>query len=274
MPVAMKESEKKMKKVVLILVILALFAGCSAPQKEEAKVLKVGASPVPHGDILKFIQDDLKKEGYELEIVEFTDYVLPNLALEEGDLAANFFQHVPYLDNFNAERGTHLISAGGVHIEPIGLYSANLTSLDELGDKAQVLIPGDATNGGRSLLLLEKLGLIKLKQDVGLSATPQDIIENPKNLVFKEMEAAQIPQALEDADLAAINTNYVLSAGLDPERALVHEEGKDNPYANILAIREADKDAAFVKVLLKVLQSEKVKKFLEEEYKGAILPAF
>ncbi len=267
-----KESERKMKKIFLFVVILSLLVGCSA--KEESESIKIGASPVPHGDILNFVKEDLEKEGYEVEIVEFTDYVLPNLALEEGDLDANFFQHVPYLDNFNEERGTSLVSVGGVHIEPIGIYSSKYASLEELQEGDLVVIPSDATNGGRSLLLLEKQGLIGLKDGVGLSATPLDIEDNPLNLEFKELEAAQIPGVLVDAAIATINTNYALGAELDPRDALAQEEGVDNPYANIVAVKKGRESEAFVKAILKVLQSDKVKTFLEEKYEGAILPAF
>lgn len=262
-----------MKKILAVLLLLLVLAGCSN-QSKELTTIKVGASPVPHADILASIKDVLKDKGFDLEIVEFTDYVLPNLALEEGDLAANFFQHKPYLDNFNDERGTKLVAVGDVHIEPIGLYSDVYSSLDELEDGALVLIPGDATNGGRSLVLLENLGLIGLEEGVGIGATPLDIVDNPKNLVFKELEAAQIPNALDSAKLAAINTNYALGADLDPKDALAQEEGVDNPYANVLAVREGDENEDFVKALLEALQSAAVKKFLEEEYDGAILPAF
>ncbi len=284
------------KYITLGLILLLLLAGCGANEtpattetteateevtekaeeatSEEVKTLRIGASPVPHADILKVIEEDLLEKGYKLEIVEFTDYVLPNLSLDEGDLEANFFQHKPYLENFNEERGTKLVSAGDVHVEPIGLYSASLNSLDDVKDGDVVALPGDATNGGRSLLLLEQVGLIKLKEGVGLTATVQDVEENPKNLSFKELEAAQIPRALDDVALAAINTNYALAAELDPKEALATEEAKDNPYANALVVREEDKDAEFVKVLVELLQSDKVKEFIETEYQGAILAAF
>lgn len=261
-----------MKKIILIVFALLVFVGCST--SSENATIKVGVSPVPHAEIFEFIKEDFEKKGYDLEIIEFTDYVLPNLALEEGDLDANFFQHLPYLENFNEERKTDLVSVGGVHIEPIGLYSDKLSSFDGLEDGSLVVIPGDATNGGRSLFLLEKLGLISLDQSKGINVTPQDITDNPKNLTFKEMEAAQIPGVLQDADLATINTNYALGAGLDPKDALAQEEGKDNPYANILAVKRGKEKEAFVADLLEVLQSEKVKNFLDETYGGSILPAF
>lgn len=266
-----------MKKLVtLSLLLLLLVVGCGTKESTSTDLqkLRIGVSPVPHGDIVKLVQEDLKEKGYELEIVEFTDYVLPNLSLDEGDLEANFFQHKPYLENFNKERGTKLLAVGDIHVEPIGLYSSKLTSLEELKEGDTIALPGDATNGARSLLLLEKQGLIGLKEGADLSATLQDIVENPKKLQFKELEAAQIPRALDDVSLAAINTNYALAANLDPKKALATEEAKDNPYANALVVKEADKDKPFVKDLLEALQSEKVKEFIEKEYKGAILPAF
>ena len=267
-----------MKKIItLVLILLLLLVGCGGKEGSaagEPQKLRIGVSPVPHGDIVRVVQEDLKEKGIELEIVEFSDYVLPNLSLDEGDLEANFFQHKPYLEHFNKERGTKLLAVGDIHLEPIGLYSSKLKSLHELKEGDTIALPGDATNGGRSLLLLEKQGLLKLKEGIGLTATVQDIEENSKKLVFKELEAAQIPRALDDVALAAINTNYALAAELDPKSALATEEAKDNPYANAIVIKEKDKDAAFVKTLVDALQSEKVKEFIEKEYKGAILPAF
>lgn len=262
-----------MKKILALILALVFLVACSAPAADQT-VIRVGASPVPHGDILEAVKDDLKEKGFELKILEFTDYVQPNLALDEGDLEANFFQHKPYLDNFNEERGTKVVAVADIHIEPIGLYSSKYDSLDDLEDGALIIIPGDATNGGRSLVLLESLGLISLKEGTGIGATPQDIVDNPKNLDFKELEAAQIPRSLEDAGLAAINTNYALGAELDPRDALAQEEALDNPYANVIAVKEGQEGEDFVKALIEALQSDKVKSFLEEEYEGAILPAF
>lgn len=241
----------------------------------ETTKLVVGASPVPHAEILKFIAPTLKEQGVELEIKEFTDYVLPNTQLNEKQLDANFFQHKPYLDSQNEERGMSLVSVGNVHIEPFGAYSKKIKSVDELADGATIAIPNDATNGGRALLLLEKQGLIKLKEDAGLEATKKDIVENTKNLTFKELEAAMLPRVLDEVDLALINTNYALEAGLNPSEDALFIEDKDSPYANILVAREDNKDSDAIKKLLAALQSDQVKQFIEDNYKDAgIVPAF
>lgn len=241
----------------------------------ETTKLVVGASAVPHAEILKFIAPTLKEQGVELEIKEFTDYVLPNTQLNEKQLDANFFQHKPYLDSQNEERGMNLVSVGNVHIEPFGAYSKKITSVDELADGATIAIPNDATNGGRALLLLEKQGLIKLKENAGLEASKKDIVENTKNLNFKELEAAMLPRVLDEVDLALINTNYALEAGLNPTEDALFIEDKDSPYANVLVAREDNKDSDAIKKLMSALQSDQVKQFIEETYKDAgIVPAF
>ena len=283
-----------MKKVFLVLALVSLvtlLGACgSKPEATdnntqgtesngsavtETTKLVVGASPVPHAEILKFIAPTLKEQGVELEIKEFTDYVLPNTQLNEKQLDANFFQHKPYLDSQNVERGMSLVSVGNVHIEPFGAYSKKIKSVDDLADGATIAIPNDATNGGRALLLLEKQGLIKLKEDAGLEATKKDIVENTKNLTFKELEAAMLPRVLDEVDLALINTNYALEAGLNPSEDALFIEDKDSPYANILVAREDNKDSDSIKKLLAALQSDQVKQFIEDNYKDAgIVPAF
>ncbi|MGZ9585351.1 MetQ/NlpA family ABC transporter substrate-binding protein [Paenibacillus marinisediminis] len=277
-----------MKKglVVLVLVsLVTLLAACGSKPEEsngangastgsETTKLVVGASPMPHADILKLVAPKLKEQGIELEIKEFTDYVIPNTQLYEKQLDANFFQHKPYLDEQNAEKGMNLVSVGNVHIEPFGGYSKKIKSLDELTDGATIAIPNDATNGGRALLLLEKQGVIKLKDGAGLNATKRDIVENPKNIEFKEVEAAMLPRVLDEVELALINTNYALQAGLNPMEDALFIEDKDSPYANILVAREDNKDSDAIKKLVAALQSDEVKQFIETEYKGAIVPAF
>lgn len=275
-----------MKKVFLVLALVSLvtlLGACgSKPEADgtssagsETTTLVVGASPVPHAEILKQIAPTLKEQGIELEIKEFTDYVLPNTQLNEKQLDANFFQHKPYLDAQNEERGMNLVSVGNVHVEPFGAYSKKITSADQIADGATIAIPNDATNGGRALLLLEKQGLIKLKDDVGLTATKKDIVENAKNLNFKELEAAMLPRVLDEVDLALINTNYALEAGLNPSEDALFIEDKDSPYANILTAREDNKDSDAIKKLMAALQSDQVKQLIEEEYKDAgIVPAF
>ena len=236
--------------------------------------LKIGATPVPHAELLAEIKPDLKEQGINLEIVEFNDYVQPNIALNDKELDANFFQHEPYLNDFVKEhKDVKLKNAGGVHIEPMGIYSKKIKDLKELADGATVSIPNDPTNGGRSLLLLQKAGLLKLKDGVNETATVQDIAENPKNLVIQEVEAAQLPRTLEDVDISIINTNFAMNADLNPMKDALFIEDKTSPYVNIIAVRE-DENRDEIKTLVKSLQSDKVKKFIEDKYKGAIVPAF
>ncbi len=240
----------------------------------EPVTLKVGASPNPHAQILEHIKPALEAEGVNLEIVEFTDYILPNTQLNEKELDANFFQHQPYLDDQNSKQGTDLVGVAKVHVEPFGAYSKKITSIDELQDGATVAIPNDPTNGGRALLLLEKQGLIKLKADAGITATVGDIEENSKNLEFIEIEAAALPRQLDEVDLALINTNYALEAGLVPTKDALFIEDADSPYANLLVTRQDNKDSDAIKKLVAALTSDDTKKFIEDEYQGSIVPAF
>lgn len=259
------------------------LAGCSAktetaaaPEtaKTELQVLKIGASPVPHAELLNLVKEDLKAEGIDLQIIEFTDYVKPNLSLNDGEIDANFFQHVPYQDNFNKEHGTEIVSVGTVHVEPLGLYSKKVKSIDELADGAQIAIPSDAVNGGRSLILLAQSGLIKLSDQAGLEATEKDIVENPKNFKFVAVEAAQLPRVLEDVDAAIINGNYALEADINPSTDSILLEGKDSPYANIISVKKGNEVDERVAKLLKALQSDKVKEFINTQYNGGVVPAF
>ncbi|MCX7904552.1 MAG: MetQ/NlpA family ABC transporter substrate-binding protein [Caloramator sp.] len=261
------------KALVILLSILVLFMGCSKLSKSENKIV-VGATPVPHAEILNFIKPKLEEKGIKLEIKEFTDYITPNIALNDKQLDANFFQHVPYLETFNKEKGMNLIAIAKVHVEPMGAYSIKYKNKDEIPNGAIIAIPNDATNEGRALLLLEKQGFIKLKDSTNLTSTPKDIIENPKNLIFKELEAAQLPRVLKDVDIAIINTNYALEANLNPVKDSLFIEDKESPYSNILAVRPEDKDNPLIQELIKALQSEDVKKFIEEKYNGAVIPAF
>jgi D-methionine transport system substrate-binding protein len=255
---------------VLCLVVVggSVFAGAAA------KVLKVGASPVPHAEILNVVKPILAKDGINLQIIEFTDYVRPNLALADRELDANFFQHVPYLETFSTERRLNLTWVAKVHVEPMGVYSRKVKDLKSLKNGALIGIPNDPTNGGRALLLIQKAGLIKLKAGSGLSATVFDIVGNPKNLKFRELEAAQLPRSLPDLDAAVINTNFALEAKLDPLKDAILIEGADSPYANVLAVRNADKNNADIAKLAKALQSSAVREFIRSKYKGAVVPAF
>ena len=261
-----------LKKTILILAILTfVFAGAV---QADNHVLSVGATPVPHSEILDFIRDDLAEAGIELEIVEFTDYVTPNISLDDGSIDANFFQHVPYLEQFNADRGLDLVSAIKVHVEPIGLYSDKYTSLEEIPEGASIALPNDPSNEGRALILLHNNGVITLDDPTNLSATPIDIAENPKNLKFEELEAAQLPRVLPDVAAAVINTNYALEAALNPLEDALIMEGSDSPYVNVIAVRNGDQDSEKIQTLKEIIQSEKVKEFILEEYEGAVVPAF
>lgn len=248
--------------------------GTTGGGAQETVTLKVGASPSPHAKILEHVKPALEKEGVNLEIVEFTDYVLPNTQVDSKEIDANFFQHKPYLDNQIKERKLNLESVIAVHVEPLGAYSKTIKSVDELKDGAVVAIPNDPSNGGRALSLLSKNGIIKLADETKLEATAKDIVENPKNLEFKEVEAAMLPRMLDELDLAVINTNYALEAGLDPTKDALFIEDKENPYANLLVARPDNKDSDAIQKLAKALTSEDVKTFIEEEYKGAVIPAF
>ncbi|RMX04069.1 ABC transporter substrate-binding protein [Corticibacter populi] len=259
------------KKFVPLLALSLLAWSAHAQQK-----LVVGASPVPHAEILEQVVPVLKQQGIDLEIKEFTDYVLPNTAVEEKQLDANYFQHQPYLDSFNADRKTSIVAVpgGGIHVEPFGAYSKKIKAIDELRDGAIVAIPNDPTNSGRALLLLDKFGVIKLKDHSKISATPADIAENPKKLQFRELEAAILPRALDDVDLALINTNYALEAGLVPTQDALLIEGGDSVYANFIATRADRVNDPAIGKLVQALRTPEVKAFIETKYKGAIVPAF
>lgn len=243
----------------------------------ELVTIKVGASITPHAEILNAVKDELAAQGYNLEVVEFTDYVLPNTALEEGDLDANYFQHGPYLDDFNAQNGTHLVAVAAIHYEPFGIYAGKTTSLEELADGATVAIPNDGTNEARALLLLEAQGLIKLNEGVTFTATKLDIAENPKNLDIQEIEAAQLPRSLQDVDLAVINGNYAIQAGLKVSDALAVED-KDSiaaeTYANVLVVKEGNEETDATKALIAALQSETAREFIDATYEGAVIAKF
>lgn len=266
---------KRTLSIVLIIVLsVSLLTACSGGKTSTSNKIVIGVSPDPHAKLIELIVDDLEKEDIEVEIKEFTDYVTPNLALDDGDLDANFFQHTPYLKDFIEKEGVELASIGGVHVEPMALYSDKINSIDELEDGAEIAIPNDTVNGGRALILLEAHGLIKLEEGAGLEATERDIAENPKNLTFTPLEAAIIPRALDDVDAAIINGNYALEQGLNPVNDGIIIEDADSPYANIVAVRKGEENMERFKKLMEALQSEKVKNFIEEEYDGAIVPAF
>ena len=271
-----------MKKLLLIFIgilTLGLFvSGCgqsTAPAKQAGNsVLKVGATALPHAEILAIVKPMLAKEGIDLQIIEMNDYVTPNIAVAEKELDANFFQHIPYLTKFSAERNLPLTYTAAVHIEPMGIYSKKIKNLNELATGAKVAIPNDPTNGGRALALLDKAGIIKLKDGAGVNATISDIVANAKNIQISELEAPQLPRVLDDVVIAVINTNYALEAKLIPTKDALFMEQKDSPYVNVLAIRKGDENRLEIQKLTKALTSEEVRKFINEKYQGAIVPAF
>lgn len=257
--------------LALALTTAVAFTGCSTKKSNK---LVIGATPVPHAEILERIKPLLKEKGVEIEIKEFTDYVTPNTALNEKQIDANFFQHEPYMNDFAKKNNIELVSVAKTHVEPMGLYSKKIKDIKELKDGATIGVPNDATNEGRALLLLQKHGLIELKDPKGLIQTPKDIVKNPKKLVFKELEAASLPRVLPDVEAAIINTNFALEAKLNPSKDALIIEDKDSPYANILTVRPDNKDSENIKKLIEALNSEEVKKFLKEKYEGSIIPAF
>jgi D-methionine transport system substrate-binding protein len=236
----------------------------------------VAASPTPHAEILTYVKDNLAKdEGLDLEVKEFTDYVTPNTATEDGSVDANYFQNQPYLDDFNKKNGTHIAPVVTVHLEPLGLYSNKIKSADDLKSGATIAVPNDTVNEARALKLLDANGIITLKDGVGNEATPKDIAKNPKNLKFKELEAAQTPRSLNDVDAAVVNGNYAIEADLKPsEDALVLESADNNPYGNFLAVKEGNETDPRVKKLAKLLTSDEVKKFIEDTYAGSVIASF
>ena len=276
---------KKLLSLLLILVLaLSAFAGCaSSGEGEEAAApeltpIVIGASPTPHAQILAIAKEVLAEQGYDLQIQEFSDYVQPNLALDSGDLDANYFQHQPYLDDFNAQNGTDLVAIASIHYEPFGIYPGKTASLEALADGAQIAVPNDTSNESRALLLLEAQGLIKLKEGVGLAATKNDIVENPKNLEIFEIEAAQLARSLQDVDAAVINGNYAIEAGLSVANDAIATEDASSvaaqTYANILAVKAGDEEREDLQALAAALQSDEVKAFIEETYAGAVVPMF
>ncbi len=254
--------------------LLAAFAAVAALSAHANDTLTVAATAVPHAEILEFVKPQLAKEGVDLNVKVFTDYIQPNVQVAEKRLDANFFQHQPYLDEFNKGKGTNLVAVTGVHLEPLGAYSSKWKKLTDLPGGANVVIPNDATNGGRALLLLQKAGLIKLKNPTDILSTPKDIVENTKDLKIRELEAATLPRVLTQVDLALINTNYALEAKLDPSKDALAIEGNDSPYVNILVARPDNKDSPAMQKLAAALHSPEVKTFIQDKYKGAIIPAF
>jgi D-methionine transport system substrate-binding protein len=269
-----------MKKMVISLLIagaLVLAINHTVEAKGNAQksgsVLSIGATPVPHAELLNLIKDDLAEQGITLKVVEFTDYVQPNVAVLNGDLDANFFQHIPYLDS-NEEWSARLVSAFGVHVEPFGLYSSKHKNINDLPNGASIAIPNDPSNGGRALLLLQSKGLITLRDGVGLTATPRDITGNPKNFRFQELEAAQLPRSLRDVDAATINGNYALDAGFNPVKDSLIIEGAESPYVNIVVVQKGKENDPNIVALKNALLSQKIKNYINGHYEGGVVAIF
>lgn len=271
----MKKLSKLFSIALLGTTLLASLVGCgNKAASTETTTLTIGASPAPHAEILEFVKPLLAEKGIELKIEEFTDYVLPNTALDAGELDANFFQHTPYLDDFNEKNGTKIVSAGAIHFEPLGVYPGKTASLDAIPDGASIAVPNDVTNEARALGLLESLDIITLEKGAGLAATIKDIKENPHNIQFVEIEAAQVPRTLPDVDFGVANGNYALEAQI--EATVLASEDKTSEgaqtFANILAVQEGKENDPAIKALLEVLQSEKTTKFINEKYNGLVVP--
>lgn len=275
----MKTGKKWAVLLTGILAAALLVSGCgSSTDKQSAgassKPIKIGATAGPHADVVHAVADEAKKQGLNVEVVEFSDYITPDKALAEGDLDLNSYQHAPFLANFNKQNGTKLVPIGNTILMRMGIYSNKIHDLKNIPDGAVVAIPNDPTNGGRGLVLLEKAGLLKLKEGVGFKATVNDVVENPHNLKFKELEAAQLPRSLDDVDLAVITMNYVMSSGMDVKKQGLFWEKDDEPLAvMVLAAREKDKDKAEYKKIAEIFHSEAVKKFIDEKFKGTIVLA-
>lgn len=267
-----------MKKIIAIILALTLalsLAACGGSADD--KTIKVGATPAPHAEILEIIKESLAADGWTLEIVEFDDYVLPNTALSEGQLDANYFQHITYMNNFNEEYGINMVSAAGIHYEPFGLYAGKTASIDALADGAQIAVPNDATNEARALLLLQQVGLITLADGVGINATKEDIAANPKNIEIVEMKAELLTTTLQDVDMAVINGNYAIGAGLKVAEALAVEAADGaaaDAYQNVITVMAGHENDPKIQALIKALKSDAVKAFIEETYAGAVVPLF
>lgn len=274
----MKERKMIMKKLVSFGLSLALAASALSMTAfaEEDKTITVAASATPHAEILEQAKPLLKEQGWDLEVTVFDDYVQPNLVVESGDFDANYFQHIPYLENFNEEQGTHLVNAGGIHYEPFGIYPGTKASLDELEDGDVIAVPNDTTNEARALLLLEANGVIKLKEDAGLTATVKDIEENPKNVEIQELEAAQVPRVKDEVAFVVLNGNYALEAGFSVAKDAIAYETSDSEaaktYVNVIAVKEGNENSDKIKALVSVLKSDEIKNYITETYDGAVIP--
>lgn len=272
----MKKTFKKLLSIALVgTFALGAFTGCGK-KEEENKTIKIAASATPHAEILEYAKEELKEKGYELEITVFDDYVCPNEVVESGEFDANYFQHVPYLDSFNEEKGTHLVVAGKIHYEPFGIYPGTRKSLDEIADGDTIAVPNDTTNEARALLLLQDNGIITLKEGVGLEATVNDIESNPYNIEIVELEAAQVARVVDETSYVVLNGNYALEAGFSVAKdALAYEKSDSEAaktYVNVIAVKEGNENDEAIKALVEVLTSEDVQNYINETYDGAVIP--
>ena len=262
------------KRSLLKATVVAVAVAWSGTTLAQDKPIKVGVTAGPHAQIFEQVKKVAARDGLKVEIIEFSDYVQPNAALAAGDLDANSYQHRPYLDQQVKDRGYKLVAVGSTVNFPIGIYSKKVKSLDELKSGARVGIPNDPTNGGRVLLLLQDKGLIKLRTEAGLRATPLDVVDNPRKIRFVEVDAAQLPRTLDDLDASAVNTNYAIPAGLNPKRDAISQEDAKNPYVNLIAVREQDRDKAWVATLVKAYHSDEIRSFIDKEFQGTVVPGF
>lgn len=270
---------KKYIKYAISLLAVVCLVGCSAGEKaDDDKVIRIGASPSPHARILEFAREELREKGYILNIKEFSDYVLPNMALEKGELDANYFQHLPYLEQFNKDNQSNIVGVAPIHFEPLGVYSEKYTftpfTLETINEGATIAVPNDPTNEARALQLLEKHGILKLKEGVGLKATKEDIVENPKNVQIKEIEAANLSRSLLDVDYAVINGNYALDGNVQDKVLVIEEQDSEGAktFANIIAVKQGNEESKKIKALIEVLQSEKTRTFIQETFGHLVVP--
>lgn len=269
-----------MKKLLAVVLtgafVVSALAGCGKSTSADDKVIKVAASATPHAEILEQAKPLLEAKGYDLQVTVFDDYVQPNEVVESGDFDANYFQHIPYLESFNEEKGTHLVNAGGIHYEPFGIYPGTKKKLDELAEGDTIAVPNDTTNEARALLLLEANGIIKLKDGAGLTATVKDIAENPKNVKIQELEAAQVPRVKDEVAFVVLNGNYALQAGFSVSKDSIAYEKSDSEaaktYVNVIAVKKGNENKPGIKALVEVLKSDEIKKFINDKYDGAVVP--